>query len=95
MRNFEELVYERFCIIFRMVVLEQLICITFVRSSFDNFKDNSGDNYFISSLIISFFFLNNYFILKNYLNMSILTLFFSPFSHWKAFKITSFSNFLF
>jgi hypothetical protein len=54
MRNFEELVYERFCIIFGMVVLGQLICMTFVWSSLDNFKNNFGDNYFISSLIISF-----------------------------------------
>jgi hypothetical protein len=69
MRNFEELVYERFCIIFGMVVLGQLICITFVRTSLDNFKENSGDNYFISSLIISFF-LRNYFTFKiiNFLN---------------------------
>jgi len=54
MRNFEELVYEKFCIIFGMVVLGQLICITFVRSCLDSFKDISGGNYFISSLITSF-----------------------------------------
>lgn len=54
MRNFEELVYERICIIFGMVVLGQLICITFVRSCLDSFKDISGGNYFISSLITSF-----------------------------------------
>jgi hypothetical protein len=52
--NFEELVYERFCIIFGMVVLGQLICITFVRSCLDSFNNNSGGNYFISSLITSF-----------------------------------------
>jgi hypothetical protein len=68
MRNFEELVYERFCIIFGMVVLGQLICITFVRSSLDNFKDNSGDNHFISSLVVFFFFL----IIISFLKISCL-----------------------
>jgi hypothetical protein len=46
--------------IFGTVILGQLICIAFVWSSLDNFKDNSGGNYLNFSLIISFF-LNNYF----------------------------------